>query len=363
MNNLFSKNGLRNLKNSLYDDIESIKYRLGIIKRKDIDFQYSSEYNQNNNIGKPLKIVFAVTEKGENASTGDYFTSIELGEGLKKLGWHIGFLPKNGSKYWYEVDEDVDVLISLLDSYNPRRIISSNKSLIKIAWPRNWFDRWIINPGFSSYNMILVPSETALEYIKIKTNNDPFLFPIATNPDRFNDKIKPKKEFMCDYCFTGSYWNDPREIMDMLEPAELPYNFKLYGKNWEKIEKFKNYYQGFVNYNKLPEIYASTKIVIDDANRATKKYGAVNSRVFDALACGTLVVTNGALGAEETFNGKLPVFTSKKELNHMIEYYISNDDERNKKIVELQQLVLEKHTYNNRASTLKEILEEYSRSE
>jgi len=108
---------------------------------------------------------------------------------------------------------------------------------------------------------------------------------------------------LSDYCFTGSYWDDPREIIEMLEPQEIPYEFKLYGKNWDKIDKFKDYYQGFISYPNMPKVYASTKIVIDDANKATKKYGAVNSRVFDALACGTLVLTNGKKGAEDRRTG------------------------------------------------------------
>ena len=84
----------------------------------------------------------------------------------------------------------------------------------------------------------------------------------------------PREEYSCDYCFTGSYWNDPREIIEMLDPDSLPYEFKLYGKNWDKIDKFKDYDQGFITYSNLPEVYASTKIVIDDANRVTKMYGA-----------------------------------------------------------------------------------------
>ena len=306
---------------------------------------------------KPLKIVFAVTECGENASAGDYFTALEFGEGLKKFGWQIDFLPKNGSKYWYEVDEDVDVLISLLDVYDPRRIRCSNEFLIKIAWPRNWFDRWVSHPGFKNYDMVFAPSKTALEYIKDKINVNPFLLPIATNSNRFNGNIPKKEEYECDYCFTGSYWDYPREIVEMLEPEQLPYKFNLYGKNWNKINKFQQYYHGFINYSKLPEVYASTKIVIDDANNATKKYGAVNSRVFDALACGALVITNGDMGAEETFKGKLPVFNSKEELNQLIDYYLLNEDIRIAKIEELQKFVLEYHTYKNRANTFKERLE------
>ncbi len=97
----------------------------------------------------PLNIAFVVTESGEDASAGDYFTAFELSKSLKKFGWNISFLLKNGSCDWYDVGSDVDILISLLDAYDPRKIRCSNKSLIKIAWPRNWFERWAYNPGLS----------------------------------------------------------------------------------------------------------------------------------------------------------------------------------------------------------------------
>lgn len=307
----------------------------------------------------PLKIAFAVTESGKNTSAGDYFTALELGKSLKKLGWNISFLSRNGHGNWYKVEEDVDVLISLLDAYNPHKIKCSNKSLIKIAWPRNWFDRWVSNSGFLEYDIVLASSKTACKYIKEKSGVKAFLMPIATNSTRFHDNISQNEDYSCDYCFTGSYWNDPREIIEMLDPRSMPYKFKLYGKNWNKINKFKEYDQGFINYSNLPEVYASTKIVIDDANRVTKNYGAVNSRVYDALATGTLVLTNGEIGAEETFHGKLPVFRSKDELNELIKYYLDNESARLSKVKELQDFVLENHTYKNRANILKEVLKQH----
>lgn len=307
---------------------------------------------------KPLKIAFAVTENGENAVAGDYFTGLEFGEAMKKLGWEISFLSQKTGN-WYRIDADVDVLISLLDRYDARKIKSLNKFLIKIAWPRNWFDRWVSNPGFSDYNIILANSKVASEYIKRKSGKNPILMLLATNSERFNRTISSREEYSCDYCFTGSYWNVPREIIEMLDPEKLPYKFNLYGKNWDKIDKFKKYNKGFIKYSNLPEVYASTKIVIDDANIATKDYGAVNSRVYDALASGALVLTNGKKGANETFNGELPVFKSKDELNSLIRYYLSNKTERTLKVNKLKKFVLKSHTYENRASTLKEILQKY----
>lgn len=309
-----------------------------------------------------FKVGFAVSESGENASAGDYFTAKEFGEAMKDLGWEVCFLSRSGPGYWYEL-EDVDVVISLLYTFDPRRIRSFKKSSIKIAWPRNWFDRWVFFPWFSSYDLIFAPSKTSQKFIKEHSTKDPVILPLATNPQRFNSKVSPDENYLSDYCFTGSYWNDYREIIDLLEPDKLPYKFNLYGKNWELIPKFEPYHRGFINYNNIPHLYASTKIVIDDANRATKVYSSVNSRVYDGLACGTLVLTNGRLGAIEIFDGNLPVFETEDELNHLLRHFLENEDERIRVVKKLQKFVLENHTYFNRAEQLKQTLIQYIKKE
>jgi O-antigen biosynthesis protein len=308
---------------------------------------------------KPLKVAFVVTETGENSSAGDYFTAMSLGKSFKKFGWKIDYLSRTESEDWYEIDRDVDVLISLLDAYDIRKIRSKNNLLIKIAWPRNWLSRWISHPDFMDFDMVMATSETACSYIEEKTGMKTDLFPLATDPETFNLAVGVNEKWECDYCFTGSYWKDPREIVGMLDPENLPYTFKLFGKNWDEFEKLKDYYEGFVNYQDMPRVYRSTKIVVDDANRVTKEYGSVNSRVFDAVACGVMVVTNGELGAEETFNGILPVYKSKKDLKELLEYYLSHEDERKAKIRELEEFVMSHHTYDHRAEKIRELLESY----
>ncbi|BDZ72103.1 hypothetical protein GCM10025861_26200 [Methanobacterium petrolearium] len=309
---------------------------------------------------KPLKVAFVVTETGNGSSAGDYFTARCLAKSFQKLGWQISYLSRVESDDWYYVERDVDVLISLLDAYNVRKVRCKNNLLIKIAWPRNWLDRWIFYyPDFADFDLVMATSETACRYIEEKTGRNTFLLPLATDPELFNSQVKKDARWKCDYCFTGSYWNDPREIVDTLDPESLPYTFKLYGKNWEEFEKFKPYYEGFVPHQKMPEIYRSTKVVVDDANRVTKEYGSVNSRVFDAVASGVLVVTNGDIGAEETFKGILPVYRSTKELNDLLSYYLSNEKERLAKIRELEEFVLSNHTFDHRAQKIKEILEAY----
>ena len=301
-----------------------------------------------------MHVGFVVSNKGENVAEGDYFTALELAQEFEKFGWKVSFISLKHNE-WYNFKDDIDVLFVLLDKYDLNKIPLKNKKIITVAWARNWFDRWVKNPSFNKYDIVLASGKSACKYIETNSNQKAILYPIATNPERFAKKQK-EKFFECDYCFTGSYWNDKREIIDFLNPQKIKFKFHIYGKNWEKIKKFKDYHKGFVSYNEIPKVYANTKIVIDDANRVTKPYGSVNSRVYDALGSGVLVLTNGKLGSLELFDGKLPYFESEEELNGLLNYYLNNKEKMEEKIKELQQIILNAHTYKHRAEFFKNLL-------
>ena len=80
------------------DDIDSIKYDTTLIKRRLLNPKSITPKNEEirPKKDKSLKIAFAVTEAGKNASSGDYFTALELGEALKGFNSEISFLPENG---------------------------------------------------------------------------------------------------------------------------------------------------------------------------------------------------------------------------------------------------------------------------
>ena len=50
---------------------------------------------------------------------------------------------------------DTNVLISLLDAYDLTKVDCKNGLLVKIAWMRNWFERWVENPSFKKYDLVL----------------------------------------------------------------------------------------------------------------------------------------------------------------------------------------------------------------
>lgn len=214
------------------------------------------------------------------------------------------------------------------------------------------------------YDYVLASSEKAVHYMEERLLRCVDLLKIGTNTERFHEADSIEEKYACDYCFTGSYWSEPREIMNALDPDCLgAYRFHLYGANWDKIEKFRSYNRGFVDYQELPCIYRNTKILIDDANRVTKPFGSVNSRVFDALASGVLVLTNGGIGAQNTFGDMLPTYETPEELQELLRYYLSHEEERKLLASELQAYVREYHSYDYRAKQFVEILLEDRSSE
>jgi len=308
---------------------------------------------------KKLKIAFAVTEAGEDAVAGDYFTALELAESFEKMGYEYSFLTRKTSD-WYDVPNDIDIIVSMLDAYNLNQIKNRVKKLVCIAWIRNWPDRWLANSSFAKYDLIFASSQKLCNMVEQNSEQKALLFPIATTPEKFIKDENIDESFVSDYSFTGNYWGKPREIETFLEPLEIGYKFSIYGKDWNMVEKFAPYHKGFLKYKDIPKVYANSRIVIDDAVAGiTKPYGSVNSRVFDAIAGGTLVITNGIIGAKETFGELLPYYETKDELHSFLETYLNNENLRIEKVKKLQNFVLKYHTYQIRAMQMKKELESF----
>jgi len=297
----------------------------------------------------PLRIGFAVTEAELTAGAGDYFTAMELGDELvKQFGWEVFYISKGED--WYDMNM-LDAIVVMRDDYDIQKLKNAKPSLVKIAWARNWFDRWCSRKWAKDYDCFWCSCEQGLEYIATHMSQPVTLLRIASNIERFIS-AESDQNFQSDYCFTGSFWGHDRDISQFLHPDRIPFKFGLYGHNWEKFEQFRDSYRGALPYNELPKVYASTKIVIDDANHATKKWGSINSRVFDAIAAGALVVTNGKLGSEEVFEGLLPTYDSPESLEQVLREFLTDEPKRLERVASLQEILKNKHSYKHRAQTV-----------
>ena len=287
---------------------------------------------------------------------GDAFTARELAEAMENRGWKTVFLPREGGeKDWRDVGPQPDVLVSMLEDYVPGEIRGAKAGLLTVAWARNWFAKWMENPAMEDYGLVLATGETIARRMASRLGREVRVLPIAANTARFSPGTptpEEREKYGCDYCFTGNRFSAARGLEEVLAPEEGPWRFRLFGDGWQEHPRLGAYACGHVAYEEMPALYRCARIVLDDATPSTREAGSVNSRVFDALAAGCLVLTNNGPGARETFEGKLPVFTDRASLQALLRRYLEDEEARREKVRELSALVRKRHTYALRAQAL-----------
>ena len=296
---------------------------------------------------KPLAVAMIVSEVAYETDKADFFTAKELGDAFEiNDDVVVGYFDK-------ATDYDVsgyDVVIVYIDGFDPRRLKNLPPHTVVIGWARNWFDRWCDRVWIEHYDMLYASSQYAQEYMAKRLKREVGLLRIAASNECMK-KIKKEKRFESDYVFTGSYFDSPREISEALEPEKIPFNFKLYGHNWEKTPEFGKYTCGPVSYRDIPAVYASTRLVVDDANLATKEWGALNCRIYDALAAGTLCITNNVLGVKEIFDEDFPTY-NKESASQQVERLLSDPKGVKELAEKYRNEVIQHHTYSHRANQL-----------
>jgi glycosyltransferase involved in cell wall biosynthesis len=124
--------------------------------------------------------------------------------------------------------------------------------------------------------------------------------------------------------------------------------------------KYSNSFIGIAECAKIGEIYSQCKIVF---NYSIKN--DINMRVFEALLSGSMLITNKIKnnGFEELFEiGKdLVVFENWNDLERKINYYLINEEEREKIALNGYIKAVQFHTYENRVEFMLEKINKLER--
>ncbi|MFH1081607.1 MAG: methyltransferase domain-containing protein [Pseudomonadota bacterium] len=90
---------------------------------------------------------------------------------------------------------------------------------------------------------------------------------------------------------------------------------EVWGEGWEGILP-KHCIKGiYFDNNKLPELYASSRVVLNDHHEDMRREGFLNPRILDVMASGGLVISDALTGAEEIFGEALLTYTTPSELD------------------------------------------------
>jgi hypothetical protein len=173
---------------------------------------------------------------------------------------------------------------------------------------------------------------------------------LALDTDYFvPEELRPPRSI--DVLVTSSYWGLPRNIHEW-QPERKGLELRVYGKGWDSSESpasLRQNWFGYLPYKELSSLYSQAQIVVDDSTGYAKPWGLLNMRVFEAIGGGSLVLTNDKLGISEIFGSLAPTWEEATDISHLLDRYLSEENERNSLALAMREVILREHTYKIRA--------------
>jgi hypothetical protein len=167
-----------------------------------------------------------------------------------------------------------------------------------------------------------------------EVNPNTFWLPLACDPEIHK---RDQTDKVYEVGFVG-HWQRPPDRLKLLNLLSRDF----------MMNDFRRYFRP----EEMARIYTRCKIVF---NKPVN--GDLNMRVFEAMACGSLLVTQRIQnGQEELFHEgeHLVTYNSDEEAVEMVRYYLDHSEERERIAEQGYQEAVSKHTYRHRAQKMLE---------
>lgn len=288
------------------------------------------------------RLLFVVSTDDLTLSRGDLYVGLGLAKYLRRLGWGITLWPTE--RWTEETPAGYDTAIVMIETFVPGLIHPDTRA---IAWVRNWTERWARLPYLDAFAQLWCSSDASAERLREVYDGPVEVVPLATDHELFAPADVEREAAVVT---TANFWGVNRGLTEALSILAKREKVTWFGKNARFLEIPEEIeHRHTIDYFSLPWVYSAWQFVIDDVIEAASVYGTLNSRLFDALACGAIVVTNTRNGLDELGLEDVPTYDSPQSLADRIEQLRSEPEELNRRAAALQEVVLRRHTYAVRA--------------
>jgi len=255
----------------------------------------------------------------------------------------------------------------LPDTVNALRDMGIRTALWTIDAPRIFGP---IREAAPCYAVVFTGGSEAYELLKGLSIKNLHWLPFACDPD-YHRPVKvsadDKKKYGCDICFVGSGWEELYPYRTRYLEALADFDVGIWGPGWEALRPTSPLRRFIRGGEMMPKewvkIFSASKLVFHshyrDPDGKIPCYQA-SPRVYEALACGSLLVVDSQPDVLKIFNPgeDLVVFDDVKGLRDLVTYYLRHPKAAEKIAKTGRKKVLKNHTYKHR---IKEILETVTR--
>jgi spore maturation protein CgeB len=218
------------------------------------------------------------------------------------------------------------------------------------------------------FDYIFTTDENCVKaYQEICGHNRVYSLPFAAQPCIHNPG--GRKIILNKVCFAGSWFShkhhERKELTSiLLDPAlekgvdifDRYFDLSLKDERYRFPDKYRDAILGSLSYDKMLSAYRTYKGILN-VNTVTDSPTMFSRRVFEALACGTPVISTKSVGMEKMLGKIVKVARNKPETSEFIEKLLSNEEERQRLAHLGYRCVHQSHTYKHRLDSVLDKLE------
>ena len=207
-------------------------------------------------------------------------------------------------------------------------------------------------------DLVLVASHTGFDRELATRTTTPVEVLLQATDERRFVRRPARPEYAAPVAFVGNSRFVLRPVVRDAVAAGL--DLALYGGNWEKFLDAGMVRRTHVPNDELPVLYSSVDVLLNDHWDGMREHGFASNRLFDALACGTVVVSDHVAGLDELFAGGVVTYDGgPASLAAVVGALLDDDEERRRRAEAGREVVREQHTFRHRAAQLLDAVERH----
>jgi glycosyltransferase involved in cell wall biosynthesis len=202
-------------------------------------------------------------------------------------------------------------------------------------------------------DLVLVASEVFAAELAERTATPVEVFLQATDHRRF--RPRPPVPSLRHHVVVVAKTRDVLRpiVADALAAGLAP---TIFGSGWERFVDPTAIAATHVPNEQLPDVYSSADVLLNDHWDSMRRLGFVSNRIFDALACGTPVISDAMPAIDELFGDAVATYGSVDELAALATAAVADPDAAHQRAAVGRQIVLDAHTMDHRAEQLDALL-------
>jgi len=242
--------------------------------------------------------------------------------------------------------EDVVLVLRGLRQYQPPR--AKFKVLWIISHPAMVSSREIAN-----YDLILTASAFHLGLLREITRKPVEVARQCTDFEGFSPaagSLSEEAQRREGIVYVANSRGKRREMAQWIEETQTP--VRVFGRAWEKFDIGKLVEQEYLPNSDLPNLYRSARLGLNDHWEDMRRFGFINNRVFDSLACGLPVLTDVFPEIQTYFGSALLYASNAEEFKEKINFCEANYEEVLGRVRESWNSLGAQHSFEVRAEEL-----------